>query len=50
MDKFANMSFPIGLQTITKEKIQIVNQKGSGKKKKIKIIHRTLTAMPKYLL
>ena len=32
MDKIENMSIPLGLQTITKEKGLIINQKGSGKK------------------
>lgn len=50
MDKIENMSFPVGLQTLTKEKIPIINQKGSGKKKKLKIINRPITSMPKNLL
>tara|TARA_E500000178_G_C16996435_1_gene743414 strand:+ start:744 stop:896 length:153 start_codon:yes stop_codon:yes gene_type:complete len=49
MDKIENMSIPLGLQTITKEKGLIINQKGSGKKN-LKIVNRPISIMPKNLL
>lgn len=50
MDKIENMSIPLGLQTINKEKKSITNQKGGSKKKHLKIVERPVTTIPKTLL
>tara|TARA_B100000401_G_scaffold88239_1_gene56182 strand:+ start:366 stop:518 length:153 start_codon:yes stop_codon:yes gene_type:complete len=50
MDKIENMSIPLGLQIINKEKYTMINQKGGSKKKKLKIINRPITTLPKNLL
>lgn len=50
MDKIENMSIPLGLQTINKEKDTQINQKGGSKKKNLKIINRPITTLPKNLL